>query len=88
MPLPSRTVVARRFGRINGRLRFGGGDAQGLSWYTSSDTLKDDWSAYDTEGADCEGNSVEITATAVKSPAISVSCVVRKVTKFDVCPWG
>ena len=54
------------------------------------DTLKGDWDAYNTEGADCEGNysSVEITATEVKSPALSVSCVVRKVTKFDVCPWG
>ena len=64
-------------------------DFQG-TWCTSSDTLKDDWGAYNTEGADCEGNysSVEITATGVKSPALSVSCVVRKVTKFDVCPWG
>jgi hypothetical protein len=60
------------------------------TWCTSSDTLKDDWGAYNTEGADCEGNysSVEITATGMKSPALSVSCVVRKVTKFDVCPWG
>ena len=64
-------------------------DFQG-TWCTSSDTLKDDWSAYNTEGADCEGDysSVEITATTVKSPALSVSCVVRKVTKFDVCPSG
>jgi hypothetical protein len=64
-------------------------DFQG-TWCTSSDTLKDDWGAYNTEGADCEGDysSVEITATTVKSPALSVSCVVRKVTKFDVCPWG
>ena len=29
---------------------------------------------------------VEITATKVNFPA--ASCVVRKVTKFDVCPWG
>jgi hypothetical protein len=29
---------------------------------------------------------MEITATKVNSPA--VSCVVRQVTKFDVCPWG
>jgi hypothetical protein len=65
-------------------------DFQG-TWCTSSDTLKDDWGAYNTdEGADCEGNysSVEITATGVKSPALSVSCIVRKVTQFDVCPWG
>ena len=42
------------------------------------------------EGADCQDDysSVEITATRVKSPALSVSCVVRQVTKFDVCPWG
>src|SRR5215470_2723467 len=60
------------------------------TWCTSSDTLKGNWDAYNTEGADCEGDfsSVEITATEVKSPALSVSCVVRKVTKFDVCPWG
>jgi hypothetical protein len=60
------------------------------TWCTSSDTLKDDWVAYNPEGADCRDNysSVEITATEVKSPALSVSCVVRKVTKFDVCPWG
>jgi hypothetical protein len=45
--------------------------------------LKDD--VYNT---DCEDkrDSVEITATGVQSP--NVSCVVRKVTKFDVCPWG
>ena len=38
--------------------------------------------------SDCEDkrDSVEITATGVQSP--TVSCVVRKVTKFDVCPWG
>jgi hypothetical protein len=30
--------------------------------------------------------NTEITATKVSSPA--VSCVVRRVTKFDVCPWG
>jgi len=29
---------------------------------------------------------IEITATKVNSPA--ASCVVRQVTKFDVCPWG
>jgi hypothetical protein len=29
---------------------------------------------------------IEITATGANSPA--VSCVVRQVTKFDVCPWG
>src|SRR5262245_34619409 len=40
------------------------------------------------EPSDCEDkrDSVEITATGVRSP--TVSCVVRKVTKFDVCPWG
>jgi hypothetical protein len=60
------------------------------TWCTDSDTLKDDWGAYNSEGADCQDNysSVEITATGVKSHALSVSCVVRKVTKFDVCPWG
>jgi hypothetical protein len=64
-------------------------DFQG-TWCTSNDTLKGDWDAYNTEGADCEGDyrSVEITATGVKSPALSVSCAVRKITKFDVCPWG
>jgi hypothetical protein len=44
---------------------------------------------------------IEITATEMKAigafadrtrrepiPAIPVSCVVRQVTKFDVCPWG
>jgi hypothetical protein len=70
-------------------------DFQG-TWCTDSDTLKDDWHANPggcrTEGKEeaIQGNwsSVEITATEVKSPALSISCVVRKVTKFDVCPWG
>jgi hypothetical protein len=31
---------------------------------------------------------IEITATGVNFPAISTSCVVREITKFDVCPWG
>ena len=31
-------------------------------------------------------NPVEITATEVKGPHIS--CVVRKITKFDACPYG
>jgi hypothetical protein len=61
-------------------------DFQG-TWCTSSDTLKD-WAGYNSEGADCQDNSVEITATNVGIPALSVSCVVRQVTKFDVCPWG
>jgi hypothetical protein len=61
-------------------------DFQG-TWCTSSDTLKDDWIAYYTEGADCnDANSVEITATKVSIPALSGSCVVRQVTKFDACP--
>jgi hypothetical protein len=61
-------------------------DFQG-TWCTNSDTLKGNWLP---GGADCQDNysSVEITATEVKSPGLSISCVVRKVTKFDVCPWG
>jgi hypothetical protein len=65
-------------------------DFQG-KWCTSRDTsLKEDWSAYNPEGADCQDDwsSVEITAAEVKGPTPSVSCVVRQVTKFDVCPWG
>jgi hypothetical protein len=64
-------------------------DFQG-KWCTSSNTLKDDWHAYNVEGADCshDYSSVEITATKVSIPALSMSCVVRQVTKFDVCPWG
>ena len=64
-------------------------DFQG-TWCTSSRTLKDDWHAYDTEGADCSDDysTVEITATKVSIPALSISCLVRQVTKFDVCPWG
>jgi len=31
---------------------------------------------------------IEITPTGVNSPDIRVSCEVRQVTKFDVCPWG
>jgi hypothetical protein len=57
------------------------------TWCTTNDSLMGDWSA--SEGADCEGSSaVSITAAGVKSPALSLSCIVRKVFKFDVCPWG
>jgi hypothetical protein len=59
-------------------------DFQG-TWCTTSDTLKE-WAGY--EAADCQDNFVEITATKVSIPTLSVSCVVRQVTKFDVCPWG
>jgi len=80
-----------RRARINGRLRLAQmpKEFQG-TWCTNSDTLKKDWGAYNAEDADCQDNysSVEITATEVKSPALSISCVVRQVTKFDVCPWG
>jgi hypothetical protein len=38
--------------------------------------------------ADTNPEKIEITATKVNIPAISVSCVVHQVTKFDVCPWG
>jgi hypothetical protein len=64
-------------------------DFQG-TWCTSSNTLKDDWDAYNAEGADCshDFSSVEITASKVSIPVLSASCVVRRVTKFDVCPWG
>ena len=66
------------------------------TWCTRSNTtLKDDWSAYysSTEDAiaDCLQNNysiVETTATKVSIPALSVSCVVRQVTKFDACPYG
>src|SRR5213080_1752683 len=57
------------------------------TWCTDSDILKD-WGGYNSEGADCQDNSVEVTATKVSIPALSVSCVVRQVTRFDVCPWG
>jgi hypothetical protein len=61
------------------------------TWCTDSDTLKDDWCAY-IKDADCDSNyspfEIEITATVVKSPALSVSCVVRKVTELDICPRG
>jgi hypothetical protein len=58
------------------------------TWCASSDTIEDDWSAY--EGADCPDgySSLEITATRVNIPALSMSCVVRQVAKYDVCPWG
>ena len=38
--------------------------------------------------ADTNPEKIEITATKVNIPTISVSCVVRQVTKFDLCPWG
>src|SRR5262245_53934415 len=62
-------------------------DFQGR-WCTTSKTLRDDWGASSTEGSDCDGDYslIEITATDVKSPVLSVSCVIRKITKFDVCP--
>ena len=56
-------------------------------WCTESNTLEGDWDAYNAED-DLYCNHVNITATEVKSPELSVSCVVRKVTKLDVCPWG
>jgi hypothetical protein len=67
-------------------------DFQGI-WCTNLDTLKDmlahDPDMLGPDGAACEGyKTLEITATEVKSPDLSMSCIVRKVTKFDVCPWG
>jgi len=63
-------------------------DFQG-TWCTSNNTLKDDWSAYNTEGADCQdSSSVEIIATGVKSPALSVSCVVRQSPNSMSAPRG
>jgi hypothetical protein len=52
------------------------------------DAARDIRTVSNGEPSDCEDkrDSVEITATGVRSP--TVSCVVRKVTKFDVCPWG
>jgi hypothetical protein len=63
-------------------------DFQG-TWCTDRETLKD-MHAYNPDGTGCQDNenSLKITAMEVKSPALSTSCVVRKVTKFDVCPWG
>jgi hypothetical protein len=34
-----------------------------------------------------EGSEIEITATAITAKG-TTHCVVRQVTKFDVCPWG
>ena len=38
--------------------------------------------------ADTNSEKMEITATKIDIPAIALSCAVRQVTKFDLCPWG
>jgi hypothetical protein len=66
------------------------------TWCTGNDTFKKNGGhsgmGYNVEGAsECQDNLVsvvEITATGLKSPALSLSCTVREVTQFDVCPWG
>jgi hypothetical protein len=60
------------------------------NWCAEGDFPKGDGATNQVkEGADCrDWSSVEITATGIKNRTFSISCVIHKVTKFDVCPWG
>jgi hypothetical protein len=62
------------------------------TWCSNDEfTLRSRFSSYHEGPCDSE-IEMEITATdvttEVNNPSIPMSCVVRQVTKFDVCPWG
>src|SRR5262245_58653332 len=64
-------------------------DFRGTWCGSDNASLRGEFGLYSCSADDSE---IEITATGVTAevgnPAIPVSCVVRQVTKFDVCPWG
>src|SRR5215470_499264 len=64
-------------------------DFRGTWCGSDNASLRGEFGLYSCPADDSE---IEITATGVTAevgnPAIPVSCVVRQVTKFDVCPWG
>ena len=58
------------------------------TWCASSKDIGGEWGAYSSEGSGCDDFTVTIDAADLKSADQSVSCVIRDVRKFDVCPWG
>lgn len=57
------------------------------TWCAQSKDIKGDWGAYPTD-SECDGFTLSITALDLKVADQSMSCVIRDVRKFDVCPWG
>lgn len=58
------------------------------NWCASSRNLKGDWGAYNSEESKCDSFKIAIGAAGLKALDQSLSCVVRDVRSFDVCPWG
>jgi hypothetical protein len=61
------------------------------TWCSNVGTLRSRFSGYHQGPCDSE-TEMEITATEVTTeandPVVPMTCSVRQVTKFDVCPWG
>lgn len=58
------------------------------TWCASSRDLKGDWSAFSSEPSACDDFLIAIDAADLKSADHSLSCTIRSVKSFDVCPWG
>jgi len=58
------------------------------AWCASSKDVGGQWGAYSSEGSGCDDFAITIGAADLKSADQSLSCVIRDVRQFDVCPWG
>jgi hypothetical protein len=58
------------------------------NWCAFSKDISGDWGAYSSEISGCDDFVITIDAADLKSADQSLSCVIRDVRRFDVCPWG
>ena len=58
------------------------------TWCGTSKDINGDWHAYSSEASECDRAAIVIDAADLKSADQSLSCVIRDVRSFDVCPWG
>ena len=58
------------------------------TWCSTSSDINGDWGAYSSETSGCDAFAISIGAADLKSADQSLSCVIREVRSFDVCPWG
>lgn len=58
------------------------------TWCATSNDINGDWGAYSPGTSGCDAFAIVIGAADLKSADQFLSCVIRDVRSFDVCPWG
>jgi hypothetical protein len=88
--MENENVSDRHCDRIHDKLRLRSGDAKRVSRHMVHDHQQRRGRdvRLSINGLSARGHVFEITATEMRGSNLPVSCVVRTVTQFDVCPWG